>query len=604
MRLKSILVLGILLGLVWVGAACAQSVTVDYSTTTSAIPQIFAVNGLPPTTALVNATAGVGIGLVRDDYYMTNIVPSTTTLSAYQSAMAAGCPSGSVCDPNTWNWTRTNTMQAARNLGFKVLGIMDTIPQWDSSTGNEDGQIIDYTSYDDIVTKIVRHFMADYIEIGQESDGCGPFVMCLNPTQYATYYAQVAKAIRSVSSSVPLGGPVTAIPGHTDYVDAMGANPSILPNYVNFISQHSYSPNYTSGNLPNFSTAMLNEGKKFWPNVVGFVSEWNANGQCTSSTLNNNDPSTPGWVGANLIAALATGQNAIYFDATTTPDGSGCAWFNDAETALLPKDYAWEVMRQIGLNAGTGSVKSTAVSRLSEAVGMVNSAGKPVVALANWFSPVNVTVTLNKLSLSGTVGVTVYMADFTTNNGTSAFSTFNVNVVGGSTTFTVPMTADSTAGVILEAVVGVPILTPTGTAVPTATLTPLPGVGGDYLIGSTYVIDGGFYTSMWGFPAAAEAYQNNQPNPSQQYVVAPSGTGFTICNYNVEKTSGTPVCLTDGGTVVDQGQGNDVWTIASVGSQWTLQNQRTGKYMGAVPSVSRSNIPMSITPVSINLGPG
>jgi hypothetical protein len=123
---------------------------------------------------------------------------------------------------------------------------------------------------------------------------------------------------------------------------------------------------------------------------------------------------------------------------------------------------------------------------------------------------------------------------------------------------------------------------------------------GTYNIGSSYVIDGGFYTSYWGFPPAAEAYpENGSPlgtNPSQEFKFAASGTDFTICN--VQEAA----CLTDGGSVVDIGQGTDMWLITASGSGWTLKNTRTGNYMGAIPSVSRGNIPMSSTAVAVKLG--
>jgi hypothetical protein len=120
---------------------------------------------------------------------------------------------------------------------------------------------------------------------------------------------------------------------------------------------------------------------------------------------------------------------------------------------------------------------------------------------------------------------------------------------------------------------------------------------GNYTIGAPYVIDGGFYQAYWGWPPAAEAYSNNQPNPWQQFKFVPLGGAFTICNVN------SGACLTDGGSVVDIGQGTDTWLVNSSGSGWSLQDTRTGKYMGAIPSVSRGSIPMSTTPVSINLGP-
>jgi hypothetical protein len=122
---------------------------------------------------------------------------------------------------------------------------------------------------------------------------------------------------------------------------------------------------------------------------------------------------------------------------------------------------------------------------------------------------------------------------------------------------------------------------------------------GTYNIGASFVIDGGFYTAYWGFPPQAEAYaKNGSPigtNPSQEFKFAASGSDFTICNVQ------NGACLTDGGTDVDIGQGTDTWLITASGSGWTVKNTRTGMYMGAIPSVSRGNIPMSSTAVALTI---
>jgi hypothetical protein len=123
---------------------------------------------------------------------------------------------------------------------------------------------------------------------------------------------------------------------------------------------------------------------------------------------------------------------------------------------------------------------------------------------------------------------------------------------------------------------------------------------GTYNIGSSYVIDGGFYSAYWGDPPAAEVYAiNGSPagtNPSQEFKFAASGSDFTICNVP------DGACLTDGGSDVDIGQGTDTWLISASGSGWTLKNTRTGMYMGAIPSVARGNVAMSATPVTVTLG--
>jgi hypothetical protein len=119
-------------------------------------------------------------------------------------------------------------------------------------------------------------------------------------------------------------------------------------------------------------------------------------------------------------------------------------------------------------------------------------------------------------------------------------------------------------------------------------------IGGG-IVNQSYVIDGGFFTDAYGFPPAAETYIDNQPNPYQQFILAPSGSNYTICNVQ------NGACLTDGGTVVDIGQGTDTWAVNQSGDGWTLQDTRTGQYMGAIPSTLEANIPMSSTPVTVPL---
>jgi hypothetical protein len=133
----------------------------------------------------------------------------------------------------------------------------------------------------------------------------------------------------------------------------------------------------------------------------------------------------------------------------------------------------------------------------------------------------------------------------------------------------------------------------------TSTLTP-----GNYHVGSLYsghywVIDGGFFTSYWGFPPAAEAFpENGTPigaNPWQQFTFAASGSRFTICDV----TKGA--CLTDGGGAVEIGQGTDTWAVAQDGAGWSIRDTRTGRYMGVIPDVSRGNVPMASSAIAISL---
>ena len=106
-----------------IGASAQAQVTVDYGTTTEpGSPLSFAIeNGEALTGSLLAAVQALGVTAGRNDVEM---VAPNTTLSAYQSALAAGCPSGSVCDPSTWNWSAENNILTTRANFGKVFAIM------------------------------------------------------------------------------------------------------------------------------------------------------------------------------------------------------------------------------------------------------------------------------------------------------------------------------------------------------------------------------------------------------------------------------------------------------------------------------------------------
>jgi len=151
--------------------------------------------------------------------------------------------------------------------------------------------------------------------------------------------------------------------------------------------------------------------------------------------------------------------------------------------------------------------------------------------------------------------------------------------------------------------------TPAPTPTPTPAPTPTPFPIGKYTIGSAYVIDGGFFTSYWGYPPTAYSYPlNDTPsgtNPFQEFNVAVSGAGFTLCNVKATTSTGAQACLSDGGSngLLDIGQGVDVWDITPNGTGWNIKCERTGKYIGTISSGSKITVPMSATPISVPLIP-
>lgn len=157
----------------------------------------------------------------------------------------------------------------------------------------------------------------------------------MNPTDYATYYHHVVRAIRSVNATIPIGGPATSIP-RTDYLDVLHANTNILQSWVNFVSWHEYNAGVYN------DTSMQSRGQSYWPGIRGYLSEWNYNTDCddNSSDYDNDDPNNVPRFAARVISTIANGEGEEYFD---TDSATSCAAF-DTNGNLLPKIYNWYLM--------------------------------------------------------------------------------------------------------------------------------------------------------------------------------------------------------------------------------------------------------------------
>lgn len=451
--------------LLWLAAtsALAQSVTVDFSNTTvsNGLPATFGGNGSGPTQD--PQLRAIGVTTMRISITPSQIVPNGggQTLAQYQSALVAGCPGGSICDPGTWNWSVLDTQtNAAKALGMPVLGDFNGTWPPNSNNNTRFGVPLDYNVFEDIVKKEFQHNPQDFVEVWPEAELNG-----FSAQDYAqNLYFHTAHAIRSFNATVPIGGPGNLGENDTARIDAIHSfNPN---NYVNFITWHHYK-----GGDYGIDTTEIDRARTYWPNIPAYVTEWGWDGSCNSPQ--GLDPfDSVGWQGAALISILQNGFGSFYFTMGSIccpgfgNNGSDCGFWQDPNnTILMNKAYVWRVFAlDLGLNAGQYTVKSTAINGLANAVGAVNSAGKPVVALANWFTALNVTITLNNLA-NGNYNLQTFVADYSGITGASPTENMNVAVTNGTLVHKVHMTDYSSAGMILSG--GGPPSTTTPTPAPT-----------------------------------------------------------------------------------------------------------------------------------------
>jgi hypothetical protein len=450
----------------------SSSIAVDYSTTIAiGSPWIFGSTGFPcvncprinepsgyiccwGTSAQQRQLVNIGDKFLRWDASVERIVPNTSN-STYESALSSGCPSGSVCDPNSWNWQNSPTTEAmlqAKSLGIAIDQIGGFTTTWNSNTRTIYGIPTDWIVFEDIQQKLFQHVNPDVFEVRNEPEGGWPNT----PSDYANVYYHTAHAIRAINANVPIGGPAissdcggpTGYACSDSYISAILTTKyqSIPPNWVNFISFHQYKLS------PTVNMIVPQNAWSYRPGIPIYVTEWNVDSNGASGE-DNDAADTVSFDGSFLTSMLANGfSGANHHSFQPAPPRGNASIFDDSTGAILERSEAYLLMsRQLKLGAGVSLVKQTSASGISIAAGAVNSAGNPVVVVVNHSgSPTTVSVNFNNLGLSGSVGLQTYLADHDLNNAQSAVENMNVNVSGGTLSHTITMTPYSVAGIVLN----------------------------------------------------------------------------------------------------------------------------------------------------------
>jgi Glycosyl hydrolases family 39 len=377
-----------------------------------------------------------------------------------------GVNSGQVCDPNSSYWTfggaqafRTQFAQADQAVGLATVRMVYGGLAWNKDTSGGCSSAcppLYYKSYNDVVMKIYQHYQGlglspTRVEIWNEPDysGNGGY---MSATTYATYYQNVAQTIRSLDSTVPIGGPVTSTGGNfSTWTDAMH-NAGVPSSVVNFFVYH----NYSTGNNPTLITL-----PSYYGNIPAFVTEWNYDpGGCTLEDDDGSD--SVSFVGNYLLDFLDRGWGGDYY--ASTPNGGNFfpIWAPSTTGSCPPPAYSATTLQlkarafyllsvDLGLGAGNSQIVQQAANSPGSTSGTaaLNSAGNPVEAAVNYTaSNQTITFQFNNVPYSGTIHAYVYLADHGSNTG-QLVSTQTPTVVKDTVSVAVRTTPYSVAGVEL-----------------------------------------------------------------------------------------------------------------------------------------------------------
>jgi hypothetical protein len=453
-------------------AHAAGTVTINYSSVVnnSVSPLLFGGSNEPwpsQDASVYPQLQSIGVKFERGTIHVDVILPKNITLSDYQNNV------NNVQDPNTWDWTALSWATNAHSRGIITMANLFQAPAWLTHNGAYNGVPSNWSVWQDIVKKIYTRYQSqlNYIEILNEPGGFlsiagSPYTS--NAAAADDYYYYTEQAIRSVSTSVKLGGDADAhVGGSFGDLGTILGDRRLGSNAINFVSYHIYSTNPPNNDQIGAMTTLLNNNGR--SGLPIFITEWNY------SLKNSADPHVSGieavpFVGASFLEFMQQPQlsGATYFsllpnnvnlnqyeDCNCTSNLAFYHWANNQAT-LLPQTYAYQVASQdLGLGAGTFKVYSTSVAGITSALGGLNSHGNAVAMLVNDSSSATTTsVSFTNIATSGSHTVAVYTA--VANGGTTNNGLFPTKVLTGqsftnkSYTISVSLPAYSFVGVTID----------------------------------------------------------------------------------------------------------------------------------------------------------
>ena len=329
-------------------------------------PYVFGEQGGPIDNTTATKVKNQGFTFAREGFNMGNdatwcVVP-TTTVANYKANV------NNIQNSATWQWASFNHVSAYNTLNMPIMLTMSYCPQWLSSCSpDQRGIPQDWAVYEDIIQKIYLYVKSKYanvkfIEVWNEPTGA--FLNLTGSTYtdkltaYKDIYYHIAKAIRAVDATIPLGGPTAGDRNFYTWADSMLADSRLTSN-INFFTYHLYDGN--SGTDPvdiaNWQAVAAKYGK---PDMPIFMTEWNYAYWLGVTSMNMESPDAISYVGrrlTNFYVNHLAGANIYTMSVTSAGDQMGGIFTNGT---FMPKARTFYLMSKIlGLGAGDGALKGT-----------------------------------------------------------------------------------------------------------------------------------------------------------------------------------------------------------------------------------------------------
>jgi len=414
------------------------------------LSDISSFNHYPASNQVVNILPKAiesGLTGIRQDFYLEKIIPKTKCNSVQDYLNNVS----NIQDPANWDFTSTDEIiNDAYSRGLNIMGLTTYCPEWLSynQTGTQDekqqGVPSNWTVYEDIVKKVTQRYQTKVTKIELYNEI--KYFLNLTGSPYTDkkaaindMYYHAAKAIRTVNSTIKLGGLATA--DATDYneLSYLLSDSRITPasNYFNFISFHDYNGTNNVRGVWEFRRIAAAKG---FGNLPVFVDEWAASygtdeRQYTYKAI--------AYVGRTLIDCLEVNAGSYYYQFTDSWNVLPHYYFtwdwNLMVGTLNPQARTFRALKNAKSLAAGVNVKPTYFSNLTNSIGLKNTDNKPVILLDNEMDgdkTVNIIFRNVNMSTGGTLKM--YLASENSDGSTATNISYTTGTNEVRTTVTIP----------------------------------------------------------------------------------------------------------------------------------------------------------------------